>query len=69
MLHCRDALQLVVHYTSQLVDYLKEAGPEEAQNIDKLLLRESMDVIGMHSPPCAPAQNKIPGRGFLTHCA
>ena len=29
-----------------LVDYLKEGGPKKVHNIDNLLLRESMDVIG-----------------------
>ena len=42
----RQALQLVVDRTSQLVDYLKDAGSRAPQNVDQLLLRESMDVIG-----------------------
>ena len=29
-----------------LVDYLKEGGPKKVHNVDNLLLRESMDVIG-----------------------
>ncbi len=29
-----------------LVDYLKECGSEKVHNVDNLLLRESMDVIG-----------------------
>ncbi len=32
-----------------LVDFLKEGGPERAHNIDNMLLRESMDVIGAPS--------------------
>lgn len=32
--------------TLALVDYLKEGGPEKVHNVDNLLLRESMDVIG-----------------------
>ena len=33
-----------------LVDYLKEGGPNKVHNVDNLLLRESMDVIGAR--PC-----------------
>lgn len=35
-----------------LVDYLKEAGPDKVHNVDNLLLRESMDVIGAQLPCC-----------------
>ena len=48
----------MVDYTAQLVQYLQDADPKEAQNIDKLLLRESMDVIGVH-PSCLPACNVL----------
>ena len=44
----RDALQLVVTHTDKLVDYLKASPSSTPQNIDKLLLREAMDVIGKH---------------------
>ena len=32
--------------SDQLVTFLRSRGPLEPQNVDKLLLRESMDVIG-----------------------
>ena len=39
-----------------LVQYLKEGGPERVHNIDNLLLRESMDVIGQLPSPYRDAQ-------------
>ena len=42
----REALRLVVLRSDQLVAFLRSRGPLEPQNVDKLLLRESMDVIG-----------------------
>ena len=36
-----------------LVDYLSERGPKTMHNMDTLLLRESMDVIG-ESQSCGP---------------
>jgi hypothetical protein len=38
----------VVDRTLALGEYLKQQGPETPQNMDNLLLRESMDVIGAH---------------------
>jgi hypothetical protein len=38
-----------------LVDYLKEGGPKKVHNVDNLLLRESMDVIG--APLCPAVLN------------
>ena len=46
ILLCRDATQLVVEKSDQLVKYLLQEGSSVPQNMDKLLLRESMDVIG-----------------------
>ncbi len=43
---CRDAFGHVLECAAALVDYLKVSGPERVHNIDNLLLRESMDVIG-----------------------
>ena len=43
---CRDATQLVVEKSDQLVEYLLQEGSSVPQNMDKLLLKESMDVIG-----------------------
>lgn len=43
---CRDAFGHVLECTMALVSYLKDAGPERVHNVDNLLLRESMDVIG-----------------------
>ncbi len=37
-----------------LVDYLKEGGSQKVHNVDNLLLRESMDVIGARSHSCPP---------------
>ncbi|KAK9904844.1 hypothetical protein WJX75_003698 [Coccomyxa subellipsoidea] len=42
----RGAFEHVVEHTMALVDYPKEGGPKKVHNIDNLLLRESMDVIG-----------------------
>ncbi|CAL8465573.1 g5109 [Coccomyxa elongata] len=42
----RDAFGHVLDCTMALVEFLKEGGPERVHNIDNLLLRESMDVIG-----------------------
>ena len=36
--------------SDQLVGFLRSRGPLEPQNVDKLLLRESMDVIGEIGP-------------------
>lgn len=48
--------------SNQLVEYLKQKGPEEPQNVDKLLLRESMDVIGTlpASKTTSTTENNIP---------
>ena len=54
---CRDALDQVVERTLALVHFLKAQGATATHNMDNLLLRESMDVIGAHAfqtldPPC-----------------
>ena len=43
---CRDALDQVVERTLALVHFLKAQGATATHNMDNLLLRESMDVIG-----------------------
>ena len=43
---CRDALDQVVERTLALVGFLKAQGATATHNMDNLLLRESMDVIG-----------------------
>ncbi|KAK9803216.1 hypothetical protein WJX73_004613 [Symbiochloris irregularis] len=42
----RDACGTVVQYALKLTDILLAAGPDAEQDVDNLLLRESMDVIG-----------------------
>ena len=46
--HCRDAFDHVVDRSLALVGFLKAQGPAVVHNMDNLLLRESMDVIGRH---------------------
>ena len=48
---CRLALAHIVERTLALADYLEEGGSVKSFNVDNLLLRESMDVIG--APFCA----------------
>lgn len=43
---CRGAFEHVVDRSMSLVEYLKAQGPAAVHNMDNLLLRESMDVIG-----------------------
>ena len=43
---CRDAFDQVVDRTLALVHFLKVQGATSTHNMDNLLLRESMDVIG-----------------------
>ena len=43
---CRVALGHIVDRSLALAEYLREGGPEAVHNMDNLLLRESMDVIG-----------------------
>ena len=47
---CRLALAHIVERTLALADYLSEGGAVKSFNVDNLLLRESMDVIG--APLC-----------------
>jgi len=63
----REALRLVVDRANQLVEYLKDNGSQEPQNIDKLLLRESMDVIGV-PPPHPPHVHFSVDWHALPHC-
>ena len=46
-LRCRCALGHIIDRSMALVEYLRERGPKTVHNMDTLLLRESMDVIGM----------------------
>ena len=46
---CRCALGHIIDRSMALVEYLRERGPKTVHNMDTLLLRESMDVIG--APP------------------
>ena len=48
---CRCALGHIIDRSHALVEYLREKGPKTVHNMDTLLLRESMDVIG---EPAAP---------------
>ena len=43
---CRFALGHIIDKSLALVEYLREKGPKTVHNMDTLLLRESMDVIG-----------------------
>ena len=43
---CRDAAGHIIERSYKLVDILAELPPNVAVNIDDLLLRESMDIIG-----------------------
>ena len=47
---CRFALGHIIDRSLALVEYLRKKGPKAVHNMDTLLLRESMDVIGA-SPP------------------
>ena len=49
---CRLALAHIVERTLALADYLSEGGATKAHNVDNLLLRESMDVIGALATSC-----------------
>lgn len=40
------ALAHIIDRSLVLVEYLREKGPKTVHNMDTLLLRESMDVIG-----------------------
>lgn len=42
----RNACDIVVQCAGKLADIITVAGPGAQQNVDKLLLRESMDVLG-----------------------
>lgn len=44
---CREAFDHVVDRSLALVGFLKAQGPKTVHNMDNLLLRESMDVIGV----------------------
>ena len=47
-----------------LVEYLRESGPKKVHNVDNLLLRESMDVIGAHFSGdlvCHMGEHFLPG--------
>ena len=50
---CRLALSHIVQRTQALADYLAEGSATKTHNVDNLLLRESMDVIG-ESQSCGP---------------
>lgn len=43
---CRYALGHIIDRSLALVEYLRKKGPKAVHNMDTLLLRESMDVIG-----------------------
>lgn len=53
-LHCRSALASVVECCTSLAKYMEEQGPTKAMDVDELLLRESMDVIGQLPRPTWP---------------
>ena len=53
-LHCRSALASVVECCTSLAKYMEEQGPTKAMDVDELLLRESMDVIGPTHRPTWP---------------
>ena len=48
----RCALGHVIDRSMALVEFLREKGPKTVHNMDTLLLRESMDVIGEPAAPC-----------------
>ncbi len=48
----RAAFAHVVERAGKLADILADAGPARPLNVDGLLLRESMDIIG--APGCGP---------------
>ena len=47
MCTCREAFDHVVDRSMALVNHLGQGGPLAVHNIDNLMLRESMDVIGV----------------------
>ena len=67
---CRIALSHIVERTLALAGYLAEGGAKKTHNVDNLLLRESMDVIGQSSPhlspdPCSLCCSDTPGTACL----
>ena len=52
---CRLALSHIVERTLALAGYLAEGGAARTHNVDNLLLRESMDVIGAPALPSESA--------------
>ncbi len=57
--NCRYALRCVVECCNSLAKYLEDQGPNKAMDVDELLLRESMDVIG-------ESQNNLTTSVFLS---
>ena len=58
-LRLRSALRSVVACCSALARYMEEQGPRKAMDVDELLLRESMDVIGRALPPLLTSRAPI----------
>ena len=52
MCACREAFGHVVDRSMALVNHLGQGGPLAVHNIDNLMLRESMDVIGAPALAC-----------------
>ena len=48
----REAFGHVMDRSMALVHYLAQSGPQAVHNIDNLMLRESMDVIGVPAHAC-----------------
>ncbi len=51
----RFALEQIIDRSMALVDFLRDSGPLKVHNVDNLLLRESMDVIGAWCPTHEPS--------------
>jgi hypothetical protein len=45
-MHCRDAFHHIVGTSSEVCDVIRRLGAQAAVDVDNLLQRESLDVIG-----------------------
>ena len=61
-MHLRSALRSVVECCGALARYMEVQGPRKAMDVDELLLRESMDVIGQPLPSLL--RTRAPVEGF-----
>ena len=62
----RSALRSVVECCGALARYMEEQGPRKAMDVDELLLRESMDVIGQALLPLLTLMAPFEGFSCIT---